>query len=264
MAKTKIKTGGITDLNVTVAKLPSAVDISTKTVTLPASVGGLGTGITNAQLAGSIDVTSKITGVVPSANLGSGTASSSTILYGDSTYKSEPAGGAWNLLRTETASGDSEVEFVDGVSGVDLTTYKMYKLQGIDIVASDDDTNALVQFSKDTGSSYEGASNYDTMMMQVAFGGTISANAGVTGALEINNFGNAATEGGAFELTLVNPSGAAEYKRVWWSSVCTPNSGVMLLMHGGGHWKDTDAYDAFQFKMSAGTFNGVFKLYGIS
>jgi len=176
----------------------------------------------------------------------------------------DAAGGAWNLLRTETASGDSEVEFVDGVSGVDLTTYKMYKLQGIDIVASDDDTNALVQFSKDTGSSYEGASNYDTMMMQVAFAGTITANAGVTGALEINNFGNAANEGGAFELTLVNPSGAAEYKRVWWSSVCTPKTGVMLLMHGGGHWKDTDAYDAFQFKMTAGTFSGVFKLYGIT
>ena len=54
MAKTEIKTGGIKDLNVTVAKLPAAVDISTKTVTLPASVGGLGTGITSAQLAGSI------------------------------------------------------------------------------------------------------------------------------------------------------------------------------------------------------------------
>ena len=51
MAKTKIKTGGITDLNVTVAKLPAAVDISTKTVTLPASVSGLGTGITASQLA---------------------------------------------------------------------------------------------------------------------------------------------------------------------------------------------------------------------
>ena len=50
MAKTEIKTGGIKDLNVTVAKLPAAVDISTKTVTLPASVSGLGTGITAAQV----------------------------------------------------------------------------------------------------------------------------------------------------------------------------------------------------------------------
>ena len=51
--------------------VPSGATLTTTnaTVNLPASVGGLGTGITNAQLAGSIDVTSKITGVVPSANL---------------------------------------------------------------------------------------------------------------------------------------------------------------------------------------------------
>jgi len=104
MAKTKIKSGGITadavetaaikDLNVTVAKLPAAVDISGKTVTLPASVSGLGTGITNAQLAGSITdakitglSSSKLSGVVPTANLGTGTASSTTYLAGDQTYQ---------------------------------------------------------------------------------------------------------------------------------------------------------------------------------
>jgi len=68
MAKTKIKSGGITaeavdtaaikDLNVTVGKLPAAVDISTKTVTLPASVSGLGTGITAAQLTNTLDLSS--------------------------------------------------------------------------------------------------------------------------------------------------------------------------------------------------------------
>ena len=39
-----------------------------------------------------IDVTKGITGVLPTANLGSGTASSSTILYGDQTYKTAPSG----------------------------------------------------------------------------------------------------------------------------------------------------------------------------
>jgi hypothetical protein len=82
-----ISTAKIKDLNVTAGKLAATQDLSTKTITLPASVSGLGTGITNAQLAGSIDVTSKITGVVPTANLGSGTASSSTYLAGDQTYK---------------------------------------------------------------------------------------------------------------------------------------------------------------------------------
>ena len=65
--------------------VPSGGTLTTTnaTVNLPASVGGLGTGI---------DVTSQITGVVPAANLGTGTASSSTVLYGDGTFKAEPGG----------------------------------------------------------------------------------------------------------------------------------------------------------------------------
>jgi len=82
-----VGTSQIADLAVTDAKLAATQDLSTKTITLPASVSGLGTGITNAQLAGSIDVTTKITGKVPTANLGTGTASSSTYLAGDQTYK---------------------------------------------------------------------------------------------------------------------------------------------------------------------------------
>ena len=82
-----VSTVKLEDGAVTGAKVNSTFDVSAKTVTLPASVSGLGTGITNAQLAGSIDVTSKITGVVPTANLGSGSASSSTYLAGDQTYK---------------------------------------------------------------------------------------------------------------------------------------------------------------------------------
>ena len=57
-----ITTAKIKDLNVTAGKMAATQDLSTKTITLPATVAGLGTGITNAQLAGSIDVTSKITG----------------------------------------------------------------------------------------------------------------------------------------------------------------------------------------------------------
>ena len=87
LATDAVETAKVKDLNVTVAKLPATVDISSKTVTLPASVAGLGTGITNAQLAGSIDVTSKITGTIPTANLGSGSASASTYLAGNQTYQ---------------------------------------------------------------------------------------------------------------------------------------------------------------------------------
>ena len=72
IASDAVTTAKILDNNVTVAKLPTTLDISGNTVTLPASVSGLGTGITNAQLAGSITdakitglSSSKLTGALP-------------------------------------------------------------------------------------------------------------------------------------------------------------------------------------------------------
>jgi len=87
IATDAVETAKVKDVNVTAGKLAATQDLSTKTITLPASVAGLGTGITNAQLAGSIDVTSKITGTIPTANLGSGSASASTYLAGNQTYQ---------------------------------------------------------------------------------------------------------------------------------------------------------------------------------
>jgi len=78
LATDAVETAKVKDVNVTAGKLATTQDLSSKTITLPATVAGLGTGI---------NVTNQITGVVPAANLGSGTASSSTYLAGDSTYK---------------------------------------------------------------------------------------------------------------------------------------------------------------------------------
>ena len=60
--------------------------------------------VTNAKIAATtIDVTAKITGTVPTANLGSGSASSTTILYGDQTYKTEPAEYDDNVIQSNIA-----------------------------------------------------------------------------------------------------------------------------------------------------------------
>ena len=86
-----VTTAKILDNNVTVAKLPTTLDISGNTVTLPASVSGLGTGI---------NVTTQITGVVPSANLGSGTGSSANFLRGDSSWQEVATGTSWQSVVT--------------------------------------------------------------------------------------------------------------------------------------------------------------------
>ena len=54
LAADAVETAKVKDLNVTAGKLAATQNLSTKTITLPATVAGLGTGISNAQLAGSI------------------------------------------------------------------------------------------------------------------------------------------------------------------------------------------------------------------
>ena len=50
LATDAVETAKVKDVNVTAGKLAATQDLSTKTITLPASVAGLGTGITNSQL----------------------------------------------------------------------------------------------------------------------------------------------------------------------------------------------------------------------
>jgi len=66
----------------------ATLDISASTLTPPATMpASSGVNLT------ALNATQLTSGTVPTARLGSGTASSSTVLYGDQTYKTEPGGG---------------------------------------------------------------------------------------------------------------------------------------------------------------------------
>ena len=66
----------------------ATLDISASTLTPPATLpASSGVNLT------ALNATNLGSGTVPTARLGTGTASSSTVLYGDQTYKAEPGGG---------------------------------------------------------------------------------------------------------------------------------------------------------------------------
>ena len=130
LATDAVETAKIKDLNVTAGKLATTQDLSTKTITLPATVAGLGTGI---------DVTSQITGVVPTANLGSGSASSTTILYGDQTYKTEPAEYDDSVLQSNIAMLGFKVAVNGSLTRynlVDQSIDEFFDTSGVDASAS--------------------------------------------------------------------------------------------------------------------------------
>ena len=78
--------------------------------------------VTDAKI--SAMASSKLTGVVPTANLGSGTASSSTVLFGDQTYKTAPSSA---LVSVGSQSGTVDVANVtfDNVFSDTYTRYMM-------------------------------------------------------------------------------------------------------------------------------------------
>ena len=140
----QIGTGLITapsDDSVTTAKLANlsvtAAKIATDAVET-AKIKDLN--VTNDKIAaGTIDVTAKITGVVPTANLGSGTASSTTILYGDQTYKTEPAEYDDSVLQSNVAMLGFKVAVNGSLTRynlVDQSIDEFFDTSGVDASAS--------------------------------------------------------------------------------------------------------------------------------
>ena len=75
---------------------------------------------------GTMNASAITAGTVDTARLGSGTASSSTVLYGDQTYKAEPSGGvsqfsSWYITATYTPGGTDGI--ITGWSQSDASGY---------------------------------------------------------------------------------------------------------------------------------------------
>ncbi len=78
----------------------ATLDISASTLTPPATMpASSGVNLT------ALNATQLTSGKVPTAQLGTGTASSSTVLYGDQTYKAEPGGGKVLQVAGNTNTG---------------------------------------------------------------------------------------------------------------------------------------------------------------
>ena len=136
MAEIRVKSTGTIKLfesdntsNVTIAS-PASLGAD-RTITLPdasvtlASGTMLATDGSGASLT-ALNASELGSGTVPTARLGSGTASSSTVLYGDQTYKAEPGGGKMGQFLSTTKTdtfgivSDSAWTSITGFS-VDIT-----------------------------------------------------------------------------------------------------------------------------------------------
>jgi hypothetical protein len=166
-------------------------------------------------------------------------------------------GGSLVLLSTVTASAASTVV----LTGID-STYDNYVLLGANITASTS-SDISMQISSDGGGSYI-TSNYGG-----AFGYRNGSNFNIDSRINNSSFNISysatlqTTSTGALKIDLFAPSSSS--RKLFLSSFFTINSSGPVYASNAlwASYNGTDTYNTLKFFPTAGTFSGVFSLYGI-
>ena len=202
------------------------------------------------------------------------TAASKGIAFNSSANGFETAAeGSMTLIKTLTASGSSTLSFVDGSSDVVLDgTYNAYIFKIINAHPSVNGAEFRMQGSTDSGSNYNTTMTSNATEIWNAEDGssyviqysTYFDKAQSTDFFALSsNPGNEDHESFSGTFTIFNPANTTFVKH-WVSEGNTHNhNDATLQTINGGYFNTASAIDAFQFKMSSGTFDGTIKLYGI-
>ena len=183
--------------------------------------------------------------------------------------------GAMTLIKSQTASSSSTINFVHGTSDVVLdNTYPIYLFKFIGVHPATQNVDFVFNGSADTGS------NYNVTKTSAYFYATHSEADDIasmayeadrdlaqsTAFQEIASLiGNDNDQSASGELYLFNPSSTTFVKHFIASANSARASSVRSRnQYVAGYFNTTSAIDAIQFKMDSGTLDaGVIKLYGI-
>ena len=224
--------------------------------------------VTNAKLGSDINATKLTAGLVPTARLGSGTASSSTVLYGDQTYKAEPSGG---LVYTGGSSSTSEVGDLTA-DNVFNSTYQNYLIvYGATVISGSNNTKLQAQVRH--GGTTVTASDYASVSVFVdttttAGGNNVSSTNGnsvdriTLGADAMSNSANLKTCVGTLYCFDMN---ASDEHKMFVNDTTNLSWAADFQRGTSGHaYKADQAIDGFKFFANSGNLRcGYFRVYGI-
>ena len=201
-------------------------------------------------------------GTVPTARLGSGTASGTTFLAGDQTYKA--VGGSLEFLGSTTASSTASISFTSLMSA-SFDNY-MFVFAGMRPATDGAELRALL--STDNGSSFLSAS-YAFVVPVVFFIGA-SGNGGnsestSTSSIQVSSgMGNDADAGFSGNVFVWNVNDSAKRTSLYGEWVGEESSNVGAAGHSWGFHLTAATHNAIQFKYSSGDMaDGVVKMFGI-
>jgi len=195
---------------------------------------------------------SKQSGVVETDNLGSGTASSSTVLYGDSTFKAEPSGGLKFISKLESTSDTDTLVFN---SIMDNTTYSAYKVIAT-LVSGGNGAEINFRFRRGGGSQSGNDYRYANFMFTTNIG---RADVGGSDVNLANIVTDASTTAMSFEMTLI-PSGSVGQGGLsighWKGMIDKYNSNTRKArtIMGAFYYNNADVPDGFQLVNQTANF----------
>lgn len=174
------------------------------------------------------------------------------------------------LLSTQTASNSATISFTTGLD----STYDAYEFHFINIATRDADKAFTFQTSTNGGSSY-GVTATTTHIRAYHFEADTGAGLGYETGLDqaqstsfvqlAHDMGNVSDHNLNGVLKLFNPS-STTYVKHFLSEISqdytTSTSGNIFPLVAG-YFNTTSACNAVQFKMNAGNFDGIIKLYGV-
>jgi hypothetical protein len=199
-------------------------------------------------------------GTVPTARLGSGTASSSTFLRGDSTY-AEAGGGAWTLIGSQAASSSASLT----QTGLN-SDYDHYAIVFSDLKPATDSVELWLRVG-DSGGIDVGSSDYTWRMDNKGIDNTTFAAANEHNSTKMKihlSVGNAADEGTCGIVYLGRPADGTTYPMIHGDTIARDPSGNVHGGHFIGARKAVITLDRVQILFSSGNIDsGRFSVFGI-
>jgi hypothetical protein len=198
-------------------------------------------------------------GTVPTARLGTGTASSSTFLRGDQTY-AEAGGGSWNLIGTAEASNSASLT----ITGLDAT-YDTYAIAMSALAPATNGRDAWLRCGDSSGIDESGYSySMVNRLDSTAVVGTDQATSGSKIRLSADN-GNSSgkTYGGMWYLH--SPNDASAFSTFSGVGINVSAAGRFSSNWGVGARTTAITLDRIQFLFAAGNIiSGRLSVYGIA
>ena len=243
--------------------LSLGADNLTTTGTIPAAqLTGTMPAINGAAIT-ALNATNLGSGTVPTARLGTGTASSSTFLRGDGSWQAA-GGGSLEFLGSTTAASTASISFTSLMS----SNYDNYMFVFAGMRPATDGATLQMLLSTDNGSSFLSSSYAFVIPVVYYIGG--SGNGGNTESQSTTHIqvssamGNDADAGFSGNIFLWNVNDSAKRTSMHAEWIGEEGTNVGAAGHSWGFHLTAATHNAIQFKFSTGNMeDGIVKMFGI-